>query len=82
MLRRSEAFIHVFIARHRHQSNGIDERFVRTLKQWLADKSWSDDQALAALLSLFLDEYNNRPHQGLPIPALSPNEFANRIWLM
>lgn len=82
MLMLSEEFIHVFIARHRPQSNGIAERFVRTLKEWLADKSWPDDQQLAALLSLFLDEYNNRPHQGLPIPGLSPLEFANRIWLM
>lgn len=82
MLMLSEEFIHVFIARHRPQSNGIAERFVRTLKQWLADKSWSDDQELAALLRLLLDEYNDRPHQGIPIPGLSPNEFANRIWLM
>ncbi|MHC5062145.1 MAG: integrase core domain-containing protein [Planctomycetota bacterium] len=79
---RSEEFIHVFIARHRPQSNGIAERFVRTLKEGLADKSWSDDQELAVLLRQFLDEFNDRPHQGLPIPGLSPNEFANRIWLM
>lgn len=82
MLMLSEEFIHVYIARHRPQSNGIAERFVRTLKEWLADKTWPDDQKLAALLSQFLDEFNNRPHQGLPIPGLSPNEFANRIWLM
>ena len=82
MLMFSEEFIHVFIARHRPQSNGIAERFVRTLKEWLADKTWPDDQELAALLQQFLDEYNNRPHQGLSIPGLSPNEFANRIWLM
>ena len=82
MLMLSEEFIHVYIARHRPQSNGIAERFVRTLKEWLADKTWPDDQELAALLSQFLDEFNNRPHQGLPIPGLSPNEFANRIWLM
>jgi transposase InsO family protein len=82
MLMLSEEFIHVFIARHRPQSNGIAERFVRTLKEWLADKSWPDDQELATLLRLFLDDYNSRPHQGLPIPGLSPNEFANRIWLM
>ena len=77
----SEEFIHVLIARHRPQSNGIAERFVRSLKEWLRDKSWQDDQELAALLLLFLIEYNDRPHQGLPIPGLSPNEFANRIWL-
>jgi transposase InsO family protein len=80
-LMRSEEFIHVLIARHRPQSNGIAERFVRSLKEWLRHKSWQDDQELAALVNLFLAEYNDRPHQGLSIPGLSPNEFANRIWL-
>ncbi len=79
---RSEEFIHVLIARHRPESNGIAERFVRTLKEWLKDKSWKDDQELAMLLRRFLGEYNARPHQGVSIPGLSPNEFANRIWLM
>lgn len=79
---RSQEFIHVLIARHRPQSNGIAERFVRTLKEWLADKSWQDDQELASLLHQFLVEYNDRPHQGVAIPGLSPNEFANRIWLI
>ena len=78
----NEEFIHVLIARHRPQSNGIAERFVRTLKEWLANKPWQDDQELAALLHQFLGEYNDRPHQGLAIPGLSPNEFAQRIWLM
>ena len=75
-------FVHVIIARHRPQSNGIAERFVRTIKEWLADKVWSSDQELRELLNLFLPEYNNRPHQGLPGPGLSPNEFANRLWLI
>jgi transposase InsO family protein len=78
----SEAFSHVLIARHRPQSNGIAERFVRTLKEWLADKAWLDDQALAVLLQQFLAEYGDRPHQGLALPGLSPNEFAKRIWLL
>jgi hypothetical protein len=26
--------------------------------------------------------YNDRPHQGLALPGLSPNEFAARFWLM
>ena len=75
-------FVHVVIARHRPQSNGIAERFVRTLKEWLADKAWLSDHELLEFLRLFLPEYNDRPHQGLPIPGLSPNEFAKRIWLM
>jgi len=81
-LARSDEFIHVLIARHRPQSNGIAERFVRTLKEWLRDKTWADDEQLAALIEQFIAEYNDRPHQGLPLPGLSPTEFANRIWLM
>ncbi len=81
-LMRSEAFIHVLIARQRPQSNGIAERFVRTLKEWLKDKVWRDDQELATLMAQFLEEYNERPHQGLAIPGLSPKEFARRLWLM
>jgi transposase InsO family protein len=77
-----QGFIHVVIARHRPQSNGIAERFVRTLKEWLADKVWASDQELAALLEQFRREYNARPHQGLGIPGLSPKEFAERIWLI
>jgi transposase InsO family protein len=80
-LEREAEFIHVLIARHRPQSNGIAERFVRSLKEWLRDKSWQTVQELDLLLAQFLADYNDRPHQGLPIVGLSPNEFANRIWL-
>lgn len=80
-LSRDAEFVHVLIARHRPQSNGIAERFVRSLKEWLKDKSWHSTQQLELLLAQFLADYNDRPHQGLPIPGLSPNEFANRIWL-
>ena len=78
----SETLIHVYTARHRPQSNSIAERFIRTLKEWLETKSWTTDRELEALLQQFHDEYNDRPHQGLAIPGLSPNEFAKRIWLM
>jgi transposase InsO family protein len=78
----SQEFIHVLIARHRPESNGIAERFVRTLKEWLADKVWTSDEQLAALLRQFIAEYNDRPHQGLPLPGLSPNEFARRIGVL
>ena len=81
-LAREANFIHVPIYRHRPQSNGIAERFVQTLKHWLRDKSWPAQEALQALLAQFQLEYNERPHQGLAIPGLSPNEFAKRIWLM
>ena len=81
-LAQDEDFIHVLIARHRPQSNGIAERFVRTLKEWLANNSWFSAAELEQFLTEFIAEYNDRPHQGLPIPGLSPNEFANRIWLM
>lgn len=72
-------FVHVLIARHRPQSNGIAERFVRTIKEWLADKTWVSDDELRIFLDSFLLEYNDRPHQGLLTPGLSPNEYARRI---
>lgn len=81
-LARSENFLHVVVARHRPESNGIAERFVRTLKEWLATHSWENDQDLLLLLEQFRPEYNDRPHQGIAIPGLSPNEFAKRIWLL
>ncbi len=74
-------FIHVLIARHRPESNGIAERFVRTLKEWLAEQPWENAAELTALVAQFQTDYNERPHQGLAIPGLSPNEFAKRIWL-
>ena len=75
-------FVHVPVYRHRPESNGIAERFVLTLKDWLKGCSWQSADEFARLLPEFEIEYNDRPHQGLPIPGLSPNEFAKRIWLM
>jgi transposase InsO family protein len=77
-----EGFTHVPIYRHRPQSNGIAERFVRTLKEWLQSQVWQSADELRPLLAQFQPEYNDRPHQGLAIPGLSPNEFAKRIWVM
>jgi len=74
--------VHVLIARYRPQSNSIAERFVRTLKEWLAAQIWDAVDALAALLAQFQADYNARPHQGLGIPGLSPSEFSQRIWLL
>lgn len=81
-LAQESSFIHVPVHRHRPESNGIAERFVLTLKDWLRSKSWNTANGLEELLTEFQPEYNERPHQGLAIPGLSPNEFANRIWLM
>lgn len=79
---RSAGFVHVPVARHRPESNGIAERCVRTLKEWLATVAWASDVELQAHLTAFRAQYNERPHQGLGIPGLSPNEFAQRIWLL
>ena len=81
-LAQDKDFVHIPIFRHRPQTNGIAERFVLTLKNWLRDKSWdtvSEFELWSAQFRLF---YNDRPHQGLPFPGLSPDEFANRIWLI
>jgi transposase InsO family protein len=80
-LKLREDFIHVLIARHRPQSNGIAERFVRTLKEWLATQTWQSAAELETLLTQFVVEYNDRPHRGLAMPGLSPNELAHRYWL-
>jgi transposase InsO family protein len=64
------------------ETNGSAERFVRTLKEWLAAHTWTGPTDLAPLLRRVQAEYNERPHQGLALAGLSPNEFARRLWLL
>ena len=75
------AFDQVFVYRHRPQSNGMAERFVRTFKQWLRSHSWESAEELKNWVTVFLPEYNARPHQGLALPGLSPDEFKKRLQL-
>lgn len=72
-------FLHVRIAPQRPQTNGVAERFVRTLKEWLAWHTWQTPDELTALLAEFITYYNDRPHQGAELAGLSPNEFAERL---
>jgi len=72
-------FVHVRIAPHRARTNGIAERFVRTLKEWLETHTWHSPEEFAALLVEFIEYYNDRPHQGAELDGLSPNEFARRL---
>ncbi len=65
-------FTHAPVYRHRPESNGIAEHFVRTLKASLRPTVWQTYDELVALLATFQDEYNDRLHQGLPMPGLSP----------
>jgi transposase InsO family protein len=78
-LAKDKGFVRVPLARHRPESNGIAERFVETLKAWLADHEWATDEELRRLLLEFLAYYNDRPHQGYELAGLSPNEYAARL---
>jgi len=73
------SFIHVRIAPHRACTNGIAERFVRTLKEWLEGRAWNSVEELIKLLEEFQAFYNDRPHQGAELNGLSPNEYARRL---
>ncbi len=78
-LARKLGFKHVFVGPYRPQTNGIAERFVRTLKEWLLDKTWTTEKELLILLEKFKTQYNDRPHQAKELDGLSPNEYQNRL---
>jgi transposase InsO family protein len=78
-LEKGRGFVRVPLAKHRPRSNGIAERFIETLKAWLANKEWKSAEELEALLVAFLAEYNDWPHQGRELAGLSPNEYAARL---
>lgn len=74
----TRGFVRVPLAPHRPQSNGIVERFIQTLKTWLATTHWDSASDLFALLDEFQSYYNDRPHQGAELAGLSPNEYSAR----
>jgi putative transposase len=71
--------LHVRIAPHRPCTNGIAERFVRTLKEWLEPRTWDSAESLDPLLAEFMKFYNDRPHQGRELKGLSPNEYSLQL---
>jgi hypothetical protein len=75
----TRGFVRVPLAIHRPQSNGIAERFVETLKTWLARQPWETPEDLTRVLGEFLADYNHRPHQGAELAGLSPHEYATRM---
>lgn len=74
-------FVHVRIAPRRPCTNGIAERFVHSLKDLLTPSAWHSADELAALLPSCRAFYNERPHQGVELQGLSPNEYARRLRL-
>ena len=74
---KEKAVIHVKITPGRANTNGIAERFVRSLKEMLTTQEWKNIEELKILLSTLIEEYNDRPHQGLN--GLSPNEHEKRL---
>jgi len=72
-----EKIKHIRISPYRAQTNGIAERLVRTVKEMLASRRWSDAEELQLVLNRVLSEYNNRPHQG--INGYSPNKYREIV---
>jgi transposase InsO family protein len=81
-LAQASGFIRVLLAPHRPQSNGIAERFIRTLKEWLETETWQNPAEMMVALEQFIVYYNDRPHQGKELKGLSPNEYCRRLKLV
>ncbi|MFQ5888355.1 MAG: helix-turn-helix domain-containing protein [Candidatus Hydrothermarchaeales archaeon] len=73
----SRDIVHVRISPHRPATNGIAERFVRRVKEMLAEREWINEEKLKRVLNEVIKEYNDAPHQGLD--GLSPNEYERRL---
>ena len=78
-LAKRAGFVRVHIAPYRARTNGIAERFVRTLKEGLEGLGWSTPDEVPPLLEHLLDSYNDRPHQGRELAGLSPNAYVSRL---
>ena len=65
------------ITPHRPATNGIAERFVRRVKEMLAEREWINEEELKRVLNEVIKEYNDAPHQGLD--GLSPNGYEKRL---
>ena len=75
----TQGFLHVPMSRRRPQTNGIAERMVRTLKEWLRGQTWQTAGELDTLLGAFVVDYNERPHQGRGLDGLSPAVYTQRM---
>lgn len=78
-LAQERSFLHVRISPRRPRTNGIAERFVRTLKEMLLPYYWDSPEELERILAPILLKYNDRPHQGKGLDGLSPNELDRRL---
>jgi transposase InsO family protein len=56
--------VHVRITPYRPSTNGIAERFIKKLKEMLAEREWKNADELKMVLNEVINEYNDAPHQG------------------
>jgi transposase InsO family protein len=51
---------------YRPSTNGIAERFIKRLKEMLAEGEWRNGEELKMVLDEVIKEYNDTPHQVYP----------------